>query len=214
MKTWTTVGPICQRFNGSTNSSVRSFDLKLVGKYQWYRARNYHRICFGLPGANPISLEPWKKNLRGLTTYPLTPPPWFDRGQRFNVCFLLTRPSRTCVIQEYRYYTMSLSQYHESKFIPWVCVNTISPRLYHESMSIPWVNVSTMSPCLYLESMSKPWVHAYTRSPCLYHDSMSLPWVHVCTISPFLCHESMSITWVLVKSMRLCPYHWIYNFQK
>ena len=35
-----------------------------------------------------------------------------------------TRPSRTCVIQEYRFYTMSLSQYHG-------CCQ------YHESLSTP-----------------------------------------------------------------------------
>ena len=41
-----------------------------------------------------------------------------------------TRPSRTCVIQEYGFYTMSLSQYH-------CVVNTLSRFLYHDSMSIP-----------------------------------------------------------------------------
>ena len=92
-----------------------------------------------------------------------------------------TWPSRMCVIQEYWYYTMCLSQYHgccqyhESKSIPWVCANTISPNLYHESMSIPWVHVSTMSPCLYHESMSVPEVRFYTRSPFLYHESMFIP---------------------------------------
>ena len=59
-----------------------------------------------------------------------------------------TRPSRTCVIQEHRFYPMSLSeyhgcrQYHESMSLPWVLVNTMSPSLYHEffanNMTIPW----------------------------------------------------------------------------
>ena len=81
-----------------------------------------------------------------------------------------TRPSCTCVIQEYRYYTMSLSQYHgccqyhKSMSIPWVFANTMSPCLYHESMSIPRVHVNTISPCLYLES-SIPWVQVFTMSP-------------------------------------------------
>ena len=72
-----------------------------------------------------------------------------------------TRPSRTCVIQEYRFSTMSLSQYH------WWCQ-------YHESMSMPWFHVSTMSPYLYHESMSTPWVLANNKSHCPYHESRNL----------------------------------------
>ena len=90
-----------------------------------------------------------------------------------------TRPSRKCVIQKYRYYTMSLSQYHG-------CCQ------YHKSMSIPWVFANTMSPCLYHESMSKPWVHVCTISLIIYHESMSIPWVFVNTMSPCLHHESRS----------------------
>ena len=74
-----------------------------------------------------------------------------------------TRPSCMCLIQEYRYYTMSVSQYHG-------CCQ------YHESMSIPLVHVYTMSPCLYHESMSMPLVHVYTMNPCLYHAAMSIPY--------------------------------------
>ena len=43
-----------------------------------------------------------------------------------------TRPSCTCVIQEYRFYTRNLGQYHG-------CCQ------YHESMFIPWVFVYTMN---------------------------------------------------------------------
>ena len=86
-----------------------------------------------------------------------------------------TRPSRTCVIQEYRYYTMS-RQYHKSISIPWVFVNTMSPFLYHESMSKPWFHAYTMSPCLYHKSDSIPWVHVYTMSLCQIHASISIPW--------------------------------------
>ena len=109
-----------------------------------------------------------------------------------------------CVIQEYRYYTMCLSQYHwcsqyhKSISIPWVFVKTmnpctISPCLYHESMSILWVHVYTISPCVYHESMSIPWVHVYTMSLCLYHKSVSMSWVHVYNMSPCKIHASMSI---------------------
>ena len=87
-----------------------------------------------------------------------------------------TRPSRKCVIQKYRYYTMSLSQYHG-------CCQ------YHKSMSIPWVFANTMSPCLYHESMSKPWVHVCTISLIIYHESMSIPWVF------FQIHAFISIPW-------------------
>ena len=90
-----------------------------------------------------------------------------------------TRPSRTCVINEYRYYTMSLGQYHG-------CCQ------YHKSMSIPWVFPKTMSPCLYHESMSIPWVHVYTISLFLYHESMSIPWVFVKSMLPCLYHEKYS----------------------
>ena len=64
-----------------------------------------------------------------------------------------TRPSRTCVIQEYRFNTMNLSQYHR-------CCQ------YHKSLSIPWVHVNTMSPFWYHESWSIQWVLVYTMSPC------------------------------------------------
>ena len=50
--------------------------------------------------------------------------------------------SRMCVILEYRYDNMNLSQYHGR------CQ-------YHNSMSIPWGFANTMSQCLYHESMSK-----------------------------------------------------------
>ena len=73
-----------------------------------------------------------------------------------------TWPSRTCVIQEYRYYTMSLSLYHESMFIPLVHVYTIVPCLYNLSMFIPWVLVNSMGPCLL------PWVLANNMNQCLY----------------------------------------------
>ena len=49
-----------------------------------------------------------------------------------------TRTSCMCVIEEYRFYTMSLSQYNG-------CCQ------YHETISIP-----SMSPCQYHESMSIP----------------------------------------------------------
>ena len=67
-----------------------------------------------------------------------------------------TQPSCTCVIQEYWYNTMSLSQYHgccqyhESMYIPWVLVNTISAYLYHDSFPVTWVNVYTMSQEIYI----------------------------------------------------------------
>ena len=89
-----------------------------------------------------------------------------------------------CVIPEYQYYTMSLSQYHG-----WC--------QYHKSMSIPWVFANNMSPCLYHESMSKPWVHAYTMSLCLYHNSDFIPWVHVYTISLCQIHAFISIPWLI-----------------
>ena len=67
-----------------------------------------------------------------------------------------TWPSRTCVIKEYQFYTMSLSHYHESISLQRVFVNTMSLCLYHESMSIPRAHVNTISPCLYHEYMSIP----------------------------------------------------------
>ena len=70
-----------------------------------------------------------------------------------------------CGIKDYRYYTISLSnyhgccQYHESMSISRVHVNTISPCLYHGSMSIEWVLVNFMHACLYHESFPViPWV--------------------------------------------------------
>ena len=100
-----------------------------------------------------------------------------------------TRPSRTCVIQEYRFHTMSLCQYH------WCC-------LFHDSMSLPWVHVYTMITCLYHDSMSLPWDPVYSMSSCLYYESMSIPQVNVYAMIPCLYHESMSIPWVLVNSKR------------
>jgi hypothetical protein len=96
-----------------------------------------------------------------------------------------TRPSRSCVIQEYRYYTMSLSQYHG-------CCQ------YHKSMSIPWVFSNTISPCLYHGSMFKQWVHVYTMNPrpeSRIQNSDSIPWVHVHTRSLCQIHASISIPW-------------------
>ena len=93
-----------------------------------------------------------------------------------------TQPSHTCVMKEYIYYIMSLSQYHgccqyhESIYIPWLHVYTMSRYLYHESMFIPWVHVYTMSPCPYQESDSIPWVHVYTMSLGQIHASISIPW--------------------------------------
>ena len=95
-----------------------------------------------------------------------------------------TRPSRTYVIQEYRYYTMSLSQHH--------VVNTMSPCLFHKSLSISWVHVYTMGPCLNNESMSIPWFHVCTIILILYHESMSIPGVFVKAMLPFLYHEKYS----------------------
>ena len=71
-----------------------------------------------------------------------------------------TLPFCACVIQEYRFYIMSLSQYHgccqyyESLSIIWFLVYTMSPCQYYESFLIPWLLINTMSPCLYLESLS------------------------------------------------------------
>ena len=99
-----------------------------------------------------------------------------------------TRHSYTCVIQEYRIYTMSqyngCCQYHESTSIPWILANTMSPCLYHESMCIPRVNVNTISPGLYHESMSIPWVLVNFMHPCLYHESLPIILVNVYTMSP------------------------------
>ena len=117
-----------------------------------------------------------------------------------------TRPFCHCLIQEYRYYTMSLSQHHgwgqhqKSISIPWFLVNTISLFSYHNSLSIPWFHVYAMSPCLNRESMSIPWVIVksilqdyrntsdfwimghFWVSPCLYHESLSNPCFHFCTM--------------------------------
>ena len=76
-----------------------------------------------------------------------------------------------CVIQEYRFYTMGLSLYKESLFIPWVQVNTMSLCLYNESFSISWIQFYTMIPSLYHDSKSIPWVF-YTKS---------IPWIQVYT---------------------------------
>ena len=65
-----------------------------------------------------------------------------------------TRPSRMCVIQEYWFYTMSLSLYNESLFIPWVQVYTMSLSLYHESFCISCIQYYTMRPSLYHNSKS------------------------------------------------------------
>ena len=61
-----------------------------------------------------------------------------------------TRPSCTCVIQEYRYYTMSLSQYHG-------CCQ------YHKSMSIPWVFANYKSHCPYHESRNLNYRNTTTK---------------------------------------------------
>ena len=105
-----------------------------------------------------------------------------------------TWPSRMCVIQEYRFYTMSLSQYH------WSCQ-------YHESMTIPWVRVYTKSPCIYHDYMSLPWFHVYTMSSCLYYDSMYIPWVNVYTMIPCLYYDSMSLPWVFANNKSHCLYY-------
>ena len=86
----------------------------------------------------------------------------------FRVLLEVKNPSCMCVIQEYRFYTMSLSQYHgccqyhESIFIPGVFVYTMSQFLYHESMSVTEARFYTMNPCLYHESLSNPCFHFYT----------------------------------------------------
>ena len=59
------------------------------------------------------------------------------------------------VIQEYRFYIMSVSQYHR-------CCQ------YHESMSIPWVHVDTRSPCLWHEPFPVTRVIVHTISPELF----------------------------------------------
>ena len=98
-----------------------------------------------------------------------------------------TRPSRTCVTQEYWFYTMSLSQYHG-----WC--------QYHESIAIPWFLVYTMSLCLYQESIPIQWVHDNTSSPCLFNESMSIP-VLVNSMHPCLYQKSFPIIWVNVYTM-------------
>ena len=82
-----------------------------------------------------------------------------------------TQPSHTCVMKEYLYYIMSLSQYHG-------CCQ------HHLSINIPWPHVYTMSHYLYHESMSTPRVHVYTMSPCVYHESLSIPCIYLYTMSP------------------------------
>ena len=77
-----------------------------------------------------------------------------------------TWPSCTCVITDYQYYTMSLSQYH------WCCQ-------HHDSMFIPWPHFYTMSPCLYNSSLSVPWVLINSMHPCLYHKSLPIIWINV-----------------------------------
>ena len=117
-----------------------------------------------------ISYYPEKQYQQLLTnTISNLPTPWLTRcvntregwGQGPNILIIIThkkiphtsntRPSCTCVIQEYRLYTMSLSQFHR-------CCQ------YHKSMSIPWDHVYTMRSCLYHDSMFLPWVHVYTRN--------------------------------------------------
>ena len=71
-----------------------------------------------------------------------------------------TWPSHLCVIHDYWFYTITLSQYH------W-CSQ------YHETMPIPWIYVYTMSPCQYLDSMSIPWVLFNKKSHCSYHVSIN-----------------------------------------
>ena len=79
----------------------------------------------------------WYQTLQGLHS------PIFPKKREEKIIKILhtgnTRSSRTCVIKEYQYYTMSLNQYHGS------CQ-------YHESMSITWVLVNSMCSCLYHES--------------------------------------------------------------
>ena len=70
-----------------------------------------------------------------------------------------------CVIQKYRFYTMSPSPYHgcckyqESMGIPRVHVYTMSPCLYHDSLPIKG---------LYKESQANTMDVVNTMSPCLY----------------------------------------------
>ena len=59
------------------------------------------------------------------------------------------RPSCTCLIQEYRYYTKSLSLYNESLSIPYVQVYTMRLSLYQKSFSISCIQFYTMSPSIY-----------------------------------------------------------------
>ena len=70
--------------------------------------------------------------------------------------------------QEYRYNTMHLSLYHESQFIPWGIVYTMSTSQYHDSLSIPWVKGIQ-------ESDTILWVKVYTIGPSQYHESKSKP---------------------------------------
>ena len=67
-----------------------------------------------------------------------------------------TRPSPTCLFQEYWYYTMSLSLYNESLSLPWVQAYTMSLSLYYESFSILCIQFYTMSPSQYHESKFIP----------------------------------------------------------
>ena len=133
-----------------------------------------------------------------------------------------TGNTRMCLIQEYRFCTMSISQYpgccqyHESISIPWVLVNTMSPYLYHESLPITWLYHESKS---ILWKFSIPWVHANTMSQfqevpkgprgmfvIIYHESNSIPWVLSIILfsstRPCQYHDFMSIPWVLVNSKR------------
>ena len=71
---------------------------------------------------------------------------------------------------------------HESKFIQWVLIYTMSPSLYHEFKSIPRVLLYIMYTILYHKAKSIPWVFLYTMS------LKSIPWVQVNTMNPSLYH--------------------------
>ena len=67
-----------------------------------------------------------------------------------------TRPSRTCVTQKYRLYTMGV-------------VNTMITCLYQESLSIQWVHVYIMGPCQY-----NNYTMSLSQYQYQYHESMSI----------------------------------------
>ena len=101
------------------------------------------------------------------------------------VFFLIYPQQRLYVCQEYGYYTISKSQYHEYMYLTWVHIFSIS---------IPWVKVYTMSQSLYNGSKSLPHfsvnrVQVSTTSSSLYHKSESLLWAQVYTRSPSAYHE-------------------------